>query len=454
MFDKLPKIVHQIWIGDKANMSQGVCACVDSVVRWCSNHGIEYKLWDWDELRAEFALDKVTDIFEKALELNECVKTYVIMSDYYRWAVTAKFGGLYLDTDFFINSMPELPEADIIYCKPHYDDTPGNGLLWCVGERGMEAAKIGLRLLKKWFKNEFKDVPFEEAYKDMLNRNTAWENIGPSFLIDTINPAIEKEGYKWDAADKEQCNCSGKGDAPFWHMGERAWKGDDTWIWKLIPDPITGNVTLKSIRKVKLILGICSCKYNADKRIACRNTWARNLDHNKDLDIKFFYAGDMKDARRDEILLECGDGYYDLPEKVFKFFEYCLNNYEFDYLFKCDDDTYCAVDRLMELVNTMDDPARGFKAYDIKSNQDHLQGGAGYLLSRETVEKILALGIPDNEAEDVCVYQNLTEAGITITFDGGFYPKNDKVPTKENHQITCHKVSPRQMIQIHDEYTK
>ena len=59
-------------------MSQGVCACVDSVVRWCGNHGIEYKLWDWDELRAEFALDKVTDIFEKALELNECVKTYVI----------------------------------------------------------------------------------------------------------------------------------------------------------------------------------------------------------------------------------------------------------------------------------------------------------------------------------------------------------------------------------------
>lgn len=454
MFDKLPKVVHQIWIGDMGNMSSAVSVCVDSVIRWCADYHIEYKLWDWDKLRSEFALDPVTEIFERALKVADIVRTYVIMSDYYRWAVTSRFGGLYIDTDFKINSTPDIPDADIVYCKPHVDNSPGNGLLWCVGDNGQKAAGIGYKKVQKFMKYALPmDYSFEERYACMLNRNTAWQNIGPGYLINVINPAIVKAGYKWEVADSKQINCYGDTSAPFLHLGERSWGNMTETSYKVSVDAVTGNVDLIAVPKVKLLVGVCSCKKNIDKRRVIRNTWMNDVTH--DSAAMFFYAGMADDAKEDEVLLDCNDSYEFLPEKVLKFFAYCLDNYDFDYLFKCDDDTYVAFDRLHKLATTTDYNAVGYVAIDDKvTGNKYMSGGAGYLLSRQAVEAIVEEGLPNEGTEDVNVLMALMKQDITPVFDSRFRPTGyvfDQ-PSKYNENITCHGLAPYMIVATHDRY--
>ncbi len=48
----------------------------------------------------------------------------------------------------------------------------------------------------------------------------------------------------------------------------------------------------------------------------------------------------------DTVGLDAPDGYNELPAKVKSFFRYALENYEFEWLFKCDDDTYLELSRL------------------------------------------------------------------------------------------------------------
>ena len=82
------------------------------------------------------------------------------------------------------------------------------------------------------------------------------------------------------------------------------------------------------------------------------------------------------------------DDYRHLPAKGLAFYQYALEHYDFDWLFKCDDDTYLALDRLeslcdgrYDLVGDMSLADRGFPS-----------GGAGYLMSRALVEGMVAHG--------------------------------------------------------------
>jgi len=90
---KIPKILHQIWIGHK------------EPPEWCTRFGIEmqqmhsdweYKLWTHD------------DIFNKIYKDDEHLQTYVKDPDIYKWAFIADrirllllrdFGGVYVDLD-------------------------------------------------------------------------------------------------------------------------------------------------------------------------------------------------------------------------------------------------------------------------------------------------------------------------------------------------------------------
>ena len=45
------------------------------------------------------------------------------------------------------------------------------------------------------------------------------------------------------------------------------------------------------------------------------------------------------------------DDYRHLPAKGLAFYQYALEHYDFDWLFKCDDDTWLALDRLESLCD-------------------------------------------------------------------------------------------------------
>ncbi|KAA2370664.1 hypothetical protein F2Y07_14450, partial [Alistipes shahii] len=138
-------------------------------------------------------------------------------------------------------------------------------------------------------------------------------------------------------------------------------------------------------KQVKILVGICSCQRMKEKRDAVRETW---LEHPADgIECVFFVGGKegLEEERGDTVVLDTADGYDELPGKVKSFFRYALENYDFEWLFKCDDDTYVDLSRLESVVDD---------EYDLigdvmVSTRHSPSGGAGYFLKRSMVEKLV-----------------------------------------------------------------
>src|SRR5690606_20183194 len=101
---------------------------------------------------------------------------------------------------------------------------------------------------------------------------------------------------------------------------------------------------------VRILVGICSSRKNRQRRDAIRRTWM-SAPVNGIRCVFFVGAGDHPLDEPDTVALDCPDDYDHLPAKVIGFFTHCLENFEFDWLFKCDDDTYVALDRLGQLIS-------------------------------------------------------------------------------------------------------
>src|ERR1035437_1911966 len=84
-----------------------------------------------------------------------------------------------------------------------------------------------------------------------------------------------------------------------------------------------------------------------DRRSNCRIWAAREYP---DVQYRFFVGGESESEVGDKVTLFCPDSYDDLAVKTQKMMEYCYANFQFDMLFKCDDDTFVHLPRLIERV--------------------------------------------------------------------------------------------------------
>lgn len=209
--------------------------------------------------------------------------------------------------------------------------------------------------------------------------------------------------------------------------------------------PHTGPLPSAGLQTV--LIGICSCRGNGARRAAVRETWAKNPQGNT---RPVFFVGEGEGQLEDDVVVVSGapDDYQHLPAKVQGFFRQMLEESSFDWLFKCDDDTYVALDRLVELTRL---------GYEHAGDGDWMplrraaSGGAGYLLSRRLVSELAANeSLPRTGAEDVIV------SGAAVTLCGGRYLATRRLcyhsrryPRWDNNQITAHWLSPERMKAVH-----
>ena len=108
----IPKIIHYIWLGGKP-LPKLVKKCIKSWRKFCPDY--EIKRWD-----------------ESNLDLNECQyardaydeKKWAFASDYFRFAILQKEGGIYLDTDVqLIKSLDTLLDQPCFMGFEKYEDT-------------------------------------------------------------------------------------------------------------------------------------------------------------------------------------------------------------------------------------------------------------------------------------------------------------------------------------------
>lgn len=197
-------------------------------------------------------------------------------------------------------------------------------------------------------------------------------------------------------------------------------------------------------RTVKTVIGVLSGQHYDQRRSACMATWAKNLAGYGDLVDLVFLVGGSKHfipQRVGNILyLPCPDDYASLPQKTRHFCLWALENYEFEYLLKCDDDTYVHLDRLLAYPS-------GY-AYVGHNLNSFASGGAGYLLNRTATVQVVANMLESVGCEDVLVGQALSRARIPLLHDPNFHPWNSKAPAPNNTLITGHYCDTSSMLRI------
>lgn len=195
----------------------------------------------------------------------------------------------------------------------------------------------------------------------------------------------------------------------------------------------------------KILVGICSCAAYRDKRDAGRESWLTRPAAGVET-LFFIGGGTTTDDEPDMVVLDCDDSYDHLPEKVLAFFARALATSDFEWLFKCDDDTYVALERLDQLIR----PGYEMVGNVFIDTRGAPSGGAGYLLSRRVVELLVNdPSLPSTGAEDMIIGQAAARHEVaalatdTLRWDASDHPMPD------NALVTAHWCSPARLKAIH-----
>lgn len=197
---------------------------------------------------------------------------------------------------------------------------------------------------------------------------------------------------------------------------------------------------------------LTTCAAYSDRREGQKHTWLKDL--NRDNSIARYIAADRSLVSSDRYMwnlhsLGVTDDYMGLPKKVLIGMQRALR-YSWDWLFKCDDDTYVVHKRLMDRLYNSD---RAFGC--LLSNEEGkswASGGAGYALPRKYVEFIVRhmTEIPETGPEDWLIGRFLSEHGYRIDHESRLMPWNTDSPSPTNDLITTHYVKPGAMYTIYN----
>ncbi len=195
---------------------------------------------------------------------------------------------------------------------------------------------------------------------------------------------------------------------------------------------------------MKWLIAVTTSEKFLDRRKRCK-AWIKPSK----ADI-FFVVGRPGKAKRegDTLYVPCGDGYYDLVSKTYNICKFVLENYEFDYLFKCDDDSYVIIDRLLQ-VNS-DASYLGTGTFCPHKKVFYAEGGAGYRLKKDAIQCIVDKIDLNNENkfEDSLVGQTLRDNGFKLEDDKRFCQSLKIVPTVGNNQISCHGIRSDEDLEV------
>jgi hypothetical protein len=119
------------------------------------------------------------------------------------------------------------------------------------------------------------------------------------------------------------------------------------------------NPTVKTIQLAtgpcKMLVLICSCQATPDRRDACRETWlAHGLPNGMEAVFLVGRPGVPCALAGDTLYLDCDDSYVGLPQKMHRAYNEALARWDFDWLFKTDDDSWVNLLRVMAYPRTRD----------------------------------------------------------------------------------------------------
>jgi len=178
-----------------------------------------------------------------------------------------------------------------------------------------------------------------------------------------------------------------------------------------------------------ILIGSCGAWRTNGVNQAARDTWLKDLDGR--MAYKFVLGRECQNPGPDEIIVDAGDSYRDLPFKTKVARAWATAN-GFGYTFHCGADTYIVVSRFLQ-VNYENFDYLGYLMHDMHrlcktENVLFSQGGAGYWMSPKAAEVVEKATPPDwvKFADDVFVGHTLLHTpGIVAAHDEGYWPRRN-----------------------------
>lgn len=202
----------------------------------------------------------------------------------------------------------------------------------------------------------------------------------------------------------------------------------------------------------KVIIGALQKVDHFARLLRCRSTWMADAAK---LDVQsMFLVGAGREVAQpvlsgDFCLLPCPDAYPTLPQRTRWWCRWALAQEGWDYLFKCDSDTYVSLPRLLCY------PTNGahYVGGEWQKGVGYGSGGAGYFLSRTAAHIVATKLLAETGAEDLLVGQVLKEAGIPFTLEPRLiaFGSMERRPRRGNDLITVHGVQADAFLAAHQD---
>jgi len=144
-----------------------------------------------------------------------------------------------------------------------------------------------------------------------------------------------------------------------------------------------------------LVLVVASDTYPSkrNKKII-EKTWAK--DTSTDTKVLFYKSGDMtRFVKENEIILEVGKSTLDMSKKNILAFQFALENYDFDYIFRTTTASYVNLNLLRKYIDDNFTEEKNLYSGIILETNDHsgnnikFINGAGIIFSRDVIKKIV-----------------------------------------------------------------
>jgi len=180
------------------------------------------------------------------------------------------------------------------------------------------------------------------------------------------------------------------------------------------------NEIIKKVVCMKILTAILSYSQTSDLLKACLDTWIKNIQPPHD----YVIYGDERQSNTYDKCWNCspeeGERRHRLPIKTLNMLKKALNE-DWDFLFKCDDDTYVNFPKLVEYLKDFDKHDVLYIGGPIFNPFPYAQGGAGYVLTRSAIiksmdrlQEVCHNPETNKRAEDYSIGFALKESGILL----------------------------------------
>jgi len=213
-----------------------------------------------------------------------------------------------------------------------------------------------------------------------------------------------------------------------------------------------------------ILLAILTCPRFLDRRNAIRDTWLKSLNDLKvvgeffNVDVRFF-SGRLPcladDYLGDIVHLDCPDSYEELPLKTYALAKYA-QNHNYDYLLKCDDDSYLVpIPDVMDELFVRDHCVGHLRIKPtINDGIDYSHGGC-YTLPRRGIAAVVEHPeLFTKGIEDGAVGRAMQAAGVPLKHEARIFHNSRQLFAwgSPNGVIAAHQVKPDLMYQLHETY--